>query len=805
MRRVVAASVVFAACAPASTSAPAEDLSRELQAQLRVVARPEPAGVIAVTSAARLRSPTRIARDGVWIEITPLDVPDVAMPARVNGVDFVHVATRGRFEELRRVHHAIARIELPYRVRLGAGIASLRVVSDFVEALDRNGVARLRTEPAFAVDVRGTIRALTPTLTQQGVTWSGDAADLVPPIAIDPAWTATKALSPALARAEAFPIPGKKVFVVDVIDGTRATQIYDDATASWTSGASMLRLRRPSRPVQLDDGRIFIAAGDATESPDLGEIYDPTTKTWKLTTASPFNYGLPVVTALKGTRALVIAPIGASVYDATANTWVATGAMITPRRAHTGVLLADGRALIIGGQDAAGLPLSTAEIYAPGTGTFSAAGSLAGVRFGITATTLADGRVLVTGGTDRSETGAIYSDAELFDPTTKTWTAAPKMLTARTGHSSVLLPDGKVLVAGGGSLVALLSSAELFDPTTKNWLPAGALTEPRQDFPMVPIVPGTARVIAIGGFNGGASATVDIFEPLSIGKSCTGAGECASLFCVDGVCCATNACAAEETCGGATAPGQCKKKQGTSCTTAGECGSGACVDGVCCDRACDGVCEACDLASSKGTCATLAPGDSPHGARGKCPGEGACAASCGGADAKSCTLFPGATTACGEPSCVAGAESIPSTCDGAGKCTAIAPKSCEPFACGQRACKRACAVDADCATGYSCDARSGKCVFGAKCDGDHTVVVPGSASIDCTPLKCAGASCLTKCASTSDCVAGTTCDPGSGACVVAGSGDSSDGGCAFGGSTSARSSWIVLMIAAVLLRRARAR
>jgi hypothetical protein len=35
---------------------------------------------------------------------------------------------------------------------------------------------------------------------------------------------------------------------------------------------------------------------------------------------------------------------------------------------------------------------------------------------------------------------------------------------------------------------------------------------------------------------------------------------------------------------------------GDSCTSGGDCASGFCVDGVCCESACDGPCQACSAA-----------------------------------------------------------------------------------------------------------------------------------------------------------------------------------------------------------------
>ena len=64
-----------------------------------------------------------------------------------------------------------------------------------------------------------------------------------------------------------------------------------------------------------------------------------------------------------------------------------------------------------------------------------------------TATLLPNGKVLVAGGYDSS--GVYLSSAELYDPASGTWTATGSLNTARCCHTATLLPNGKVLVAGG--------------------------------------------------------------------------------------------------------------------------------------------------------------------------------------------------------------------------------------------------------------------------------------------------------------------------------------------------------------------
>src|SRR6266568_1427373 len=104
--------------------------------------------------------------------------------------------------------------------------------------------------------------------------------------------------------------------------------------------------------------------------------------------------------------------------------------------------------------------------------TFDNTGSLNTARRDHTATLLSNGKVLVAGGYN----GGSLASAELYDPTSGTWTATGSLATARYVHTATLLPNGKVLVAGGaGALDAPPASGELYDPASGTWTATGSL------------------------------------------------------------------------------------------------------------------------------------------------------------------------------------------------------------------------------------------------------------------------------------------------------------------------------------------
>ncbi|MCX6388254.1 MAG: kelch repeat-containing protein, partial [Solirubrobacterales bacterium] len=108
--------------------------------------------------------------------------------------------------------------------------------------------------------------------------------------------------------------------------------------------------------------------------------------------------------------------------------------------------------------------------------TFAPTGSLTDARQAQTATLLPNGKVLIAGGNGSS--GHLAS-AELYDPATGVFTPTGSLTDARYSATSTLLRNGKVLIAGGYGNSGILASAELYDPATGVFTPTGSLTDAR--------------------------------------------------------------------------------------------------------------------------------------------------------------------------------------------------------------------------------------------------------------------------------------------------------------------------------------
>ncbi len=162
--------------------------------------------------------------------------------------------------------------------------------------------------------------------------------------------------------------------------------------------------------------------------------------------------------------------------------FAAAGKMVTPRALHTSTLLPDGKVLLAGGDSAYYFSRTepSAELYDAASGIFAPTGTMTTPRSGHTSTLLANGKVLIAGGGPTLIGTGPFSlaSAELYDPATRTFAATGSMTVERSEHNATLLKNGKVLITGGYRLdqsysISYPDTAELYDPATGTFAPVG--------------------------------------------------------------------------------------------------------------------------------------------------------------------------------------------------------------------------------------------------------------------------------------------------------------------------------------------
>jgi hypothetical protein len=267
--------------------------------------------------------------------------------------------------------------------------------------------------------------------------------------------------------------------------GIRDANIFDPATHSWTAATPMTYARWYPTATTLPDGRLLVTLGeincDGCDA-DIPEIYNPTTNTWtRLTNARLALPYYPHMFILPDGRVLAASTsegsIPSYVLDVQSQTWTIVDPMAVDGGSaamyRLGKVLKSGKSTDPDQPSTASLASTYVLDMALPAPAWRPTAPMAFPRTFHTLTLLPDGHVLVTGG--GRTTGAVdlaeaVFEAERWSPMTETWTTLASMQAPRLYHSTaLLLPDGRVLVAGGGRLNDVSEptdqvSAELYSP-----------------------------------------------------------------------------------------------------------------------------------------------------------------------------------------------------------------------------------------------------------------------------------------------------------------------------------------------------
>ncbi len=249
--------------------------------------------------------------------------------------------------------------------------------------------------------------------------------------------------------------------------GIVGTSIFNPSTGTWSQAANMHDPRWYPDVTELANGDYVAISGNSTDPntwANTPEVYDPTANTWtllsKVSTSQiheeeyPFSYLAP------NGNVFTIGPSEDLSYELNVanQTWTPTGGASGITNGSS-VMYRPGKILYSGGAPSvtsttnATSGTSIIDLTAA-TPKWQQIAPMHYSRVYHTLTMLADGTVLAVGGEPTSDQDIITSGVlptEIWNPATETWSPAAPIAAARNYHSSaVLMPDGTVLVAGGG-------------------------------------------------------------------------------------------------------------------------------------------------------------------------------------------------------------------------------------------------------------------------------------------------------------------------------------------------------------------
>lgn len=260
--------------------------------------------------------------------------------------------------------------------------------------------------------------------------------------------------------------------------GNSHTTVFDPTRKRWTAHQEMDFKRWYPSNVVLPDGRTLIIGGQA--APGGGdnfikvmEVFDPSgMRVSQMPDGATKWMGLYPRTVMLADRRVLKAGKGlrAFVFDPARPHWSEVDEMLGGDRKQGVVvpLAGNRKAFVCGGRAVDGSITASAEVIdmRARSPRWRRVGSMQRARHNHSAVLLPDGTVLIVGGGDSEEKwGSPVGLTELYDPARERFRPMDRQPTNRTYHSSaVLLPDGRVVSAGANTGEPEETTAEFFSP-----------------------------------------------------------------------------------------------------------------------------------------------------------------------------------------------------------------------------------------------------------------------------------------------------------------------------------------------------
>jgi N-acetylneuraminic acid mutarotase len=256
------------------------------------------------------------------------------------------------------------------------------------------------------------------------------------------------------------------------------------AAQSWTLKASLPVGRESPAVVTAGDGSIY-AIGGTTTSSDTTEVDRYTPDSWG--TVAPLPVARTEAGAALGRDGRIYVAGGfhfgvgylneVDAYTPGTGSWTTVAPLPTARDSLAAASDASGRIYAIGGYNYSLNPthpeLNVVERYDPATGEWSTLPVLPTARYGLAATAGLNGWIYVIGGCSSAVRGVALRTVEAYDPVKNTWHRRGSMQTRRCLLSAATGSDGLIYAWGGGTSHGdEWTSAEVYDPATNTWAAA---------------------------------------------------------------------------------------------------------------------------------------------------------------------------------------------------------------------------------------------------------------------------------------------------------------------------------------------